>query len=156
LAPFPALVWFPPSQEDKEHAPNGNNNPEDPEEKTPPYPGHILEPNEWNDKIQEKEKEEPSDPRPKAFSHHFTSSVMKRITHLLKNHFLLKHSWGVSQENRRLPLKQGHWRFIIDYFPLTIYNIIYLYLVKHRNGLQTSLVLQKRALERKCLFRNLQ
>jgi protein involved in sex pheromone biosynthesis len=56
LAPFPSLTGLPPSQEDKEHASNGNGDPKDPEEKTPPYLRHILEPNKWNDKIQKEEK----------------------------------------------------------------------------------------------------
>jgi len=132
LAPFPALLGLPPSQKDQEHAPDSHGDPKDPEEETPRYLRHVFEPDKGHDKIQEEEKQEPSDPSPKAFTHHSTSSVTERILIALQNSPLLEHFWEVQQENREVYPKQGPWSFIIDYFRLIIYNVIHFYLVKHR------------------------
>jgi hypothetical protein len=102
IGPLPALLGLPPSQKDQEHAPHSDGDPKDPKEETPRHLRHVFEPNKRHDKIQEEEKQEPSDPTPKAFTHQLTSSPTKRIPLTFQNPPLLEHFWEVRQENRQI------------------------------------------------------
>jgi hypothetical protein len=53
---FIVVMVFSPSEEDQEHAGNGHNDPQNPEEKTARHFGYVLEPNKWYGEVQGEEE----------------------------------------------------------------------------------------------------
>jgi hypothetical protein len=69
---------FPPSEEDGEHARDGDGNPDDPKEEASRNPLDAFEGKKWDGKIYYNKEEKPAYPPPQGLSHCFTSDERMR------------------------------------------------------------------------------